>query len=314
MTTKSRLAKGTFLIVLFFFTTNLLSQKYVSFRNALNEANFWFYEQQFDSAKFYYEKAEKFNLKFFPEEIHTYSRTLWEVGEKERSISFLIENDGLKDFFLKDTTYYKGLSFERRQEISLKLKRVELDLLTKRMPFYDSLHKLDQKDRLIIVGTNRNSKAYDSLAKIINYQDSLNWIAFIKEIKFNGYPGGYIMAPIGPGSILIHTGHKRLLSDYALLLNEIEAGRMSTYDFSLAIDRFFVMNNNQSMYNMYMGKEEDEVPSPIMIFVNRCMIGMSPYYDIYIPKLYPRGKTPPKSKLYEYYKRNKALYNCMNIR
>jgi len=290
------------------------SQNYISFRNMLNEANFWFYEQQYDSARVYYEKAEEFNLKFFPEEIHLYSRTLWELGLKDKSISFLINSDGLKDFFLKDTTYYLGLSLEKRLSISLKLNRVELDLLTNRMIFYDSLRNLDQIHRFKASNFEKGTIKYDSIWKIINYQDSLNWETFIKEIKLNGYPGGYSMAPVGPGTILIHAGSDRLLKDYSLFIKEFDAGRMSSYDFANAIDRFFVMKNNQSMYNMYLGKEEDEVPSPIMIFVNRCLIGMSPYYDVYIPKLYPRGKTPPKSKLYEYYKRSKENFNCIKIK
>jgi len=280
----------------------------------LNEANFWFYEQQFDSAKVYYEKAEEFNLKFFPEEIHLYSRVLWELGLKDKSISFLINSDGLKDFFLKDTTYYLGLSLEKRLSISLKLKRVEQDLLTNRMSFYDSIRNLDQIHRLKVSNFEKGTIKYDSIWKMINNQDSINWITLIKEIKLNGYPGGYSMAPVGPGSILIHAGSERLLNDYSLFIKEFEAGRMSSYDFANAIDRFFVMKNNQSMYNMYMGKEENEVPSPIMIFVNRCLIGMSPYYDVYIPKLYPRGKTPPKSKLYDYYKRSKENFNCIKIK
>jgi hypothetical protein len=305
--------KNLLLIFFLSFKAVSFSQNYISFRNTLNEGNFWFYEQNFDSAYFYYKKAEQYNIQFFPEEIHLYSRTLWELGFNKNSLKIL-KKGGVKDFFLRDTTYYKGLSNKERYEIASKLKFNEIDLLTERMPFYDSLHVKDQMYRKIVMSYPDNSKQKDSIIKLMNYQDSLNIIELIDEIKKNGYPGGYKMAPVGPGVVLLHTNPLILLNYYSVLINEIEKGRMSFYDFSKAIDRMFALNEKEKPYNSYMPVEESEVGSPILVFVNRCSIGMSPYYDVYIPRLYPRGKTPPKSKLFDFYKKSKQNFNCCRIK
>ena len=289
------------------------SKDYISFRNTLNEANFWFYEEEFDSALVYYSKAEEFKLDFYPEEIHLYSRCLWELGFQKKSINVL-KSGGLKDFFLKDTTYYKGLSTQKRKAIADKLKLNEIDLLCDNMKFYDDLHEKDQMYRKLLHQFPDKSKEFDSILKLMEYQDSLNFLALIQEIKLNGYPGGYRMAPIGPGVVLLHAKPQWVLNYYYVFLREIEMGRMSYFDFSKAIDRCFEYKSGQNPYNSYIPIQESEVEFPELIFINRCSIGMSPYYDIYLPKLYPRGKTPPKSKLYEYYKRSKTNFNCIRIK
>ena len=304
-----------FIVLLFILLSNYSkSQNYISFRNTLNEANYWFYEGHFDSSLVYYQKAEKFKLPFYPEETHLYSRNLWELGYKKKSIKFLVSNDGLKDFFLKDTTYYPGLNLDTRKKIASKLKKVEQDLLVKNIDFYEALHKKVSMYRNILVKFKNDSKEFDSIEKLMVNQDSLNLISLINEIKLNGYPGGYVMAPIGPGAVLIHSKPEWLLNYYKVFINEIEAGRMNYYDFSPAIDRMFVKFKEQSQFNSYIPLEESEIHSPILIFINRCSIGMSPYYDIYLPRLYPRGKTPQKSKLYDYYKKSKQNFNCIKIK
>lgn len=294
------------------FVNLLISQEAISFRNTLNEGNYWFYEGKFDSAIVYYNKAEKFNLQFYPEELHLFSRCLWEIGEKKKSIEVL-KFGGIKDYFLRDTTYYNGLGMSERIDIAKRLTRDEEDLYRKG-DFYDSLHKKDQMYRKILFQYPQHSRAFDSIVKLMEYQDSLNFVALLNEIKLNGYTGGHVMAPVGPGAILIHAGSKLLLNSYSVFQKELEAGRMSHYDFSRAIDRFFVSNGNQTPYNSYYPLEETEVASPILVFVNRCLIGMSPYYDVYIPRLYRRGMTPPRSKLYDYYKKSKQNFNCIRIR
>lgn len=306
--------KQLIILIVLFFHNHSFTQDYISFRNTLNEANYWFYEANYDSAEVYYTKAESFNLPFFPEEIHLFSRTLWELGYKEKSINFLISSNGLKDFFLRDTTYYKGLDSEKRNEIASKLNRVELDLLVENMDFYEGLAQKDQIYRKKLRGFTKGSVEFDSIVKLMPYQDSLNFISLINEIKLNGYPGGYKMAPVGPGAVLIHSRPEWLLNSYSIFIKEIEAGRMSFHDFSPAIDRKFTKFGQQSMFNSYLPSEESEIHSPILIFVNRCSIGMSPYYNVYIPKLFPRGMTPTKSKLFEYYKRSKQNFNCTKIK
>lgn len=307
--------KCLIIFVLIFLNTDSFSQDYISFRNTLNEGNYWFYESEFDSALVYYNKAEKFKLPFYPEEVHLFSRTLWELGYEKESIKIL-KRDGLKDFFLRDTTFYQGLSCDKRQKLASKLKLKELDLLCDDIEFYDKIHIKDQVYRKILRITPNDSEQFDSLETKMVFQDSLNFIALIKQIKKNGYPGGYRMAPIGPGAVMLHAKKQWILDDYSVFMEEIEAGRMSYFDFSRALDRKLESHfgNGQKPYNAYFPLEETEVHSPTLVFINRCSIGMSPYYDVYIPRLYPRGMTPLKSRLYEYYKKEKKNFNSCRIK
>lgn len=307
------MAKIIFLVFILFVRFFILSQNHISFKNHLNEASYWFYETNYDSAQVYFEAAEKFKLPFYPEELHLFSRNLWELGDQKKSIEVLL-NGGFNDFFINDTTFYIGLTIEERKQIASKLKSVDKDLITHRMPFYDSLYKLDQIYRRIIGSYGQNTIEFDSILDLMRIQDSLNFMALIREIKINGYPGGHKLAPIGPGAILIHSSKELLLNHYYVLLNEIEAGRMNFRDFSLAIDRFFTEDNQQTIYNCYISFNEDEVKSPELIFLNRCLIGMSPYFQEYVPRVLNRGVTPPKSELYDYYKRSKQNFNCIRIK
>lgn len=289
------------------------SQDFISFRNTVNEANYWFYEGNYDSAMVYYTKAEKFKLPFYPEEVHLFSRTLWEFGDEKKSITIL-KSGGIKDLFLHDTTYYKGLVYEKRNKIASHLKQLEVDLLPKDIVFYENLSKMGQIYRSILYKYSKDSLQLDSVLNLMHQQDSLNFNALINKIKVDGYPGGYKITPIGVGSVLLHANINWLLNSYSILLNEIENGRMNYQDFSQAIDGIYIQNKQQSPYNSYFPLEEAEVDSPSLVFINRCLIGMSPYYDASYLRLYPRGITPSKSKLYEYYKRSKQNFNCSKIK
>lgn len=300
------------ILILLFKAIDSFSQDYISFRNTLNEANYWFYEGNYDSAMVYYSKAEKFKLPFYPEEVHLFSRNLWELGDRKKSIKVL-KSGGLSNFFIRDTTYYKGLGYNKRIKISSRLRLEEENLLPKNMTFYENLHEQDQMYRRILFNYREGSKQFDSIANLMYEQDSLNFIVLMNEIKSVGFPGGYKITPIGPMSVLLHANKDWLINSYSIFLKELAEGRMNCISFAQAIDRHFV-SNQQEPYNSYLSLDESEVDSPILVFVNRCSIGMSPYYDVCYPRLYPRGMTPPKSKLYEYYKRSKQNFNCVRIK
>lgn len=293
------------------------SQNFISFRNCLNEGNYWFYEQEFDSAYFYYHKAEDYRIKFFAEETHLYSRTLWEIGDKKKSIKVLIKS-GYSEFFINDTTFYLGLTLTERKKILNKLPSLEDGFMYKHIAFYDSLHELDQKYRKEIKNLKgQTGSVYDSLVILEVKQDSINFRNFILEIKKNGYPGGYTYAGTTPGIVLLHVDPILLLRNHTIFYTEIEKGRMNLYDYARAYDRCLTTPENQSYkpYNAYFPLDSSKVDSPEMVFINRCLIGMSPYYDVHSPIILPRGKIPTiQSKLYEYYKKTKQNFNCIQIK
>jgi hypothetical protein len=98
----------------------LYSQDHIKFRNALNEGTYWFYEQEYDSALNYFSIADKMGIKFYPIESHLYSRTLWEKGLERKAIKVL-KKTGIKEYFLRDTTFYLGMNSKKRFKISKKM-------------------------------------------------------------------------------------------------------------------------------------------------------------------------------------------------
>jgi hypothetical protein len=305
------------LILNLFDSSSAHSQNFISFRNCLNEGNYWFYEQEYDSAYFYYHKAEDYRIKFFAEETHLYSRTLWEIGHEKKSIQVLSKG-GFSEFFKNDTTFYIGLPLLERKKILNKLPSIEEGFLYKNMSFYDQLDEQDQRYRKEIKNLNeKKGQIFDSLVGLLKSQDSINFILFIEEIKKNGYPGGYTYAGTTPGLVLLHVDPILLLRNYKLFYTEIEKGRMNLYDFTRAYDRCLITpdNQNHKPYNVYFSLDSTSVDSPEMVFINRCLIGMSPYYDVHDPKVLPKGKIPfNKSMLYEYYKKRKQNFNCIQIK
>lgn len=287
---------------------------YVSFRNCLNEGNYWFYEQNYDSAQYYYEQAEQFELLFFPEEAHLFSRTLWEIGQEEKSVEVLLKA-GKSNFFRNDTTYYLGMSPDLRNEVLKKLPEMSEEVPDERFERYDSLRKKDQFYRKKIK-QSLDKDSIDLYYKLMNEQDSMNFMFLVNDIREHGYPDGYIDMGIGVTVILLHAGPSLLIRYYSVLHNEVENGRMKLYDFAIAYDRFLTTpeTKNYQPYNCYFPQDSTEVISPEQVFINRCLIGMSPYYDMIHQKVYRRGMTPPKSKLHDYYKRRKETFNCIQIR
>lgn len=300
-------------------TTNLslYAQNYIPFRNTLNEANYWFYEAEYDSACKYYALAEKFDLKFYRAESHLYSRTLWEIGNKKKSVEIVIKG-GSRFSFINDTSFYKGMSIEERHKINELLPDDNSWEILKDSVFFDTLHTRDQKYRQKLREINFDSTHIDfkMLIKHMNYNDSLNQEEIIDYIKKNGYPGGYFHAPLTLGTILLHSGKEWLFKNYNLFISEIKSGRMEPLAFAMAFDR---MNSNKNtcktgmMYNSYFGVDNSQSLSPELIFLNSCNIGLDPYYENINSSVFRRGFKPNKTPLFNYYKHQKERFNASKI-
>ena len=305
------------LIILFlvFISLKHSAQNYIPFRNVLNEGTYWFYEQNYDSACYYYKKAEYFNLKFFRMESHLYSRALWEIGDKKKSIKILLKG-GARFSFINDTTFYNGMSKTERLKINESLPKDDSWTILKDSIFYDTLHTRDQKYRqkLKTIDFDSTHSDFKMLFKYMNYNDSLNQVEIIKYIKKNGYPGGYFQAHPVFSTILLHSSKEWLFKNYNLFISEIRAGRMDPLAFSMAFDRFNVSSNCKTgmIYNSYFGVDSSQSLSPELVFINSCNIGLDPYFDNMNHLIFKRGfkPRPLKTPLYEYYKKQKIHFNC----
>lgn len=301
------------LITLFFIFQSSFCQDFIGFRNYLNEGTFWFYEQNFDSAYFYYKKAEKFHLKFYPEEAHLYSRTLWEINKKKKSLRF-VEKNGYDEFFKNDTLYYLGLTKIERSKMCSKMQSFDENCVYERGFVYDSLKEIDQFYRKILYNFG-NQNQIDSILNLMVSNDSLIFYAMIDEVCKYGYPGGFQMYEIGPGRILMHNV-KLFMKHYDFFCKELIEGRMNSNDFAIAYDRYF--DNILSTYkpfNRYIPEEEFDFECVELNFQNRCTIGLSPYFETFVwPRFPKRGTTPIKSISYEYYKSLKNQFNCTKVK
>jgi hypothetical protein len=304
---------NTTLLICLFLSFKLQAQDYVPFRNTLNEATYWFYEQEYDSACHYYFLAENHNLPFYCMESHLFSRSLWEVGQNSKALEVLQPN-GYRDFFLSDTTFYIGLS---------KLKRIEIanGLLQEAMyryedqAFFDTLHSRDQRGRnkMKEIGFDRSNSQFARLEEMQKINDSINQTELIDYIKVKGYPGGYYHSPFVFYHVLLHSSRDWLFSNYNLFISEIKAGRMDPWAFAGAMDRMFTSETCQHKpFNYYFGEDVNCSLTPELVFLNSCQIGLDPFHDNLNYLIYSRGFSlrPIKTPLYEYYKKNKARFNC----
>lgn len=293
----------------------VIAQNQIQFRNKLNEASFWYYEQKYDSACYYFSLAEKLDFKIYCLESHLYSRSLWEIGNKKKSIKILIKG-GCRQFFEVDTTFYLDMTKTERDKICKKFADNEKWYRTEDQAFFDKLFQRDAQYRneLRSINVDTTNALYPSIINNMLIFDSINQQDLISYIKEKGYPGGDCLTPPIFSMLLLHSSKEFLFDNYELFLNEIRSGRMNPLDFSRAFDRLFYTENckNCMPYNSFFGTNENSSLTPELVFINQCNIGLNPFYEniynIPLPRNFEinRLKTP----LYEYYKKNKARFNC----
>ncbi|MCO5259482.1 MAG: hypothetical protein M9916_05000 [Crocinitomicaceae bacterium] len=287
------------------------AQNYIPFRNNLNEAEYWFYQEKWDSAAVYYGKAETFGYKFFPKDAHLYSRVLWETNNRKKSIDVLL-NWGVHYLFKNDTTYYRGMSEENREKILLEIAPDTIMIPTNKI-FFDTLIKYDQLYRKQFNNILKEDSIQRALLKTkMDFQDSINRERFLEYIKEYGFPGGYYYPNPDVTAIILHIPPDWLFRNYVLFLKEIKGGRMDPYHFGIILDRAFYDNSckTQTLYNLYVSSNTVVSTSPEIIFINRCLIGLSPYFDNPNNSILKRGQTLRKTIFYDYYNEKKEDFNC----
>ena len=294
----------------------LKAQNYIPFRNTLNEANYWFYEAEYDSACKYYTLAEKFDLKFYRAESHLYSRSLWEIGNKKKSVEIVIKG-GSRFSFINDTSFYKGMTKEERVKINTLLPEDNSWQILKDSVLFDTIFKRDSQYRKAIKQWKDTTHfVYKDLWKKQNYNDSLNRIEIIEYIKKNGFPGGYYQVHPVFDQVFLHSSKEWLFDNYNLFIAEIKAGRLDPNRYSRAFDRFNINKNTCKtgmMYNSFFGVDSSQSLSPELVFLNSCNIGLDPYYENYNSAVFRRGFKPNKTPLFDYYKQQKERFNASKI-
>lgn len=287
------------------------AQNYIPFRNNLNEAEYWFYEEKWDSAVVYYDKAETFGYKFFPKDAHLYSRVLWETGNKEKSVDVLL-SWGINYLFKNDTTYYQGMDGKLREKILSDIAPDSVVIPPNKI-FFDTLIEYDQLYRRQLSNIPREDSIQRApLMAKMDYQDSINRELFLGYIKEYGFPDGYYYTNPDVTAIMLHLHPDWLFKHYTVFLSEIKAGRMNPYHLGIILDRAFQDKSckTQTLYNLYVSNNTVVSTSPEIIFINSCLIGLSPYFENPNNAILKRGQQMTKSNFYNYYREKKKEFNC----
>lgn len=283
-------------------------QSYIAFRNTLNEASFWFYEGKYDSAVVYFQQAERTGLKFFFMEAHLYSRSLWELGKREKSMEVLL-GTGYDQFLLNDTTFYSGMSPELRQAMAKKLLTNGQIEYQKNAAFVDTLHERDQRYRQVISDLSRKDNRYILLKHKIDSLDSVNQVEMLHFLKTQGTDLKYRLFPLPFYTFFLHVDSAWLAENCTFLIDLIDLGILPPTCYARAVDRMIDGNpSGKKAYNAY--SPDATVVDPKRVFENSVAIGLSPYFNDINTLIYKRGQKPHTKPLYEYFKKNKQHFNC----
>ncbi|GAA0876477.1 hypothetical protein GCM10009118_28870 [Wandonia haliotis] len=300
------------------FSQTKKNENYIDYYNLVNEASFWFYEQQYDSAILFYEKAiqsvnvssgiDRYNL----------ARSYWEVNRKKDALKLLSQSkhiEGLQDIFIDDTTYFEGMTVSQKSRLVKKLIKNELPYNKKHNEFVQSLFKKDQRLRILIRDSIRPYYEKDSIImgeylEKLRETDSINGLELINYVKSNGMPGGVHGQFHKLSIIFVHMSKEWFVSNYRTLFKEINKGNLDPYFFAKGMDRAFKQNPCErfTIYNAYF--HDKDYTDPWLLYVNRLSIGLSPYY-IDTWNLYPKGQSPKRTAMFDFYKKHKTQFNYL---
>jgi tetratricopeptide (TPR) repeat protein len=108
-----------FIVSIIIITVALASCKtnnYLTYHRIVNEAEYSFFNEDYQTASELFEKAFKKVPVPFENDIYYYSKALWEIGEYQHSIS-LLDTLGLSEAALTKVGFYKGMDSLTQQKL-----------------------------------------------------------------------------------------------------------------------------------------------------------------------------------------------------
>lgn len=272
---------------------------YIISNNYASEAEYWFHEQQYDSAVVYYAKAFEFASEPHPTQRYNCAKALWKLKKFEPSIDMLSQCR----LGRIDTAWFSGLPSARIAEITAELDRnnAKDDSIKKCSvynAFMDSLMEIDNFYRI-------DYDPADSIKKAIcEYHDSCNGDAIIQFTKKFGFPAGVNTCwDQTAATILLHMSPEWFVENYALLYNEVVKGNLEPWMLARGIDRMFTVEIGEAKINPYNRYWRESQINPFLMFYNCVSLGVSPYYN------FNWSGKPVKTIHFDYYKANKTYYS-----
>jgi hypothetical protein len=272
---------------------------YIISNNFASEAEFYYHEQNYDSATYYYEKAFEFVTEPHPMQRYNYAKALWQLKKCESSLELVLQSGMWKI----DTNWFSGLTLEKYEQINSEMNRISnqkdsIKNCSLYNAFMDSIINIDQLYR-------QNSYPNDSVKWVtINHYDSCNAQAIIQFTKKHGFPAGVNTCwNQTAGTFLLHMSPEWFVENYALLYNEVVKGNLEPWMLAKGIDRMFTIEIGEDKINPFNRYWNESTINPFLMFYNCASLGVSPYYD------FNWSGKPRKTNHFDYYKVNKKYYN-----
>lgn len=290
------------------------TKSYIKYQNRINEAEFAFFNEDYEAASNHYKNAFKKVRIPFEDDIYFYAVSLWQVGDKDESIKLL---DTLIDtrFALTQSGYFENMNAELRDSILKRndpivdsIRKVRSNNPTKKI--LDSIFQLDISVRKTVLEYIKeypnDTLGIDQQWENILIQDSLNLMVidslnFIGGVHFPSHP--YIV-----GYLLIH--QTEWVSQNKRKLNKaIKDGRLFPVYYACPIDYNLVKQGDTAVYYGQWSQLLDGV-SPEEVFKRSIKLGISPYYNKYIRIPKKKGLKPKEHLYFEYYRQHKEQFDC----
>jgi tetratricopeptide (TPR) repeat protein len=298
--------------------TSCKTNNYLKYHRIVNEAEYSYFNEDYQTASELFEKAFKKVPVPFEVDIEFYSKALWEIGEYEKSIS-LLDTIGLSEIALTKMGFYKGMDSLTQQKLiqtsNERTVRIKQELSENPIcAIFDSLDKRDQEARLHwqeIAENYPNDSIKKNLAWAeVDNADSLNLLVVDSLFEIHGFIGG-VYFPYDPLIMHLTMTHQVdwVQANSRLFKRAIKQGRLTPVVYARAFDKGLLCNGDSVVcYGQYTDKLSGV--SEVEVYLASSKIGVSPYFEEYVHYPNTKGRQPKKHVYYEYYAAQKDRFNC----
>ena len=316
-------------IVTLLFSTFLFSQEksdvnYLHYYRIINEAEYYYYNYDYQQAKPLFEKAFQLGPKPMEYDKRNFARTLSSLGDTLGAIKQLTNNIfafGME----KDTFYYNDISLSTKLKLSSEAGRLreEQDSLRKTSIIYqmsEKYYKQDQHLRFYLQDTLPGKYRSDSLREkreidsIWNI-DRINMAQMDSIFQIHGFmahPDDFMISPLTVGLFMLHVEPEYYIKNKDFLLEQVGKGQLSAERYALGLDKMIYLSNDLPVHYEMFANLMDSTLTAEEFFKRKNEFGMSPYFD-FRSKKYTKpkpGMLPNTSRFYEVYRNEKYKYNC----
>lgn len=282
------------IIIVFVFFCSFIgnSKNYIPYYNLTNKAE-WFYDnQEFDSAKFYFEQAFKMEVKKKTKDVWIYIKILNAEGKRHKIYKILKHHineigGGLEPFskylkkdgiLLKDKQYAKLDAIMRDSTLAFWQEEKEIYRILEEMDVQDNwirnLFDDNYQDTMLHPTTNKNI----TFSQMLKEVDSLNYLEFKRLFEEFHLADHEIDGAILTNLLIHQTEHFFLLEEqYKRML---ENGNLDPWIYARTYDRALSYKNGLYKYFAYPYNAQDlKCISYEEVIKNRLSIGLSIYYS-----------------------------------